>query len=66
MTLEDAVRLLMPAGELGDEVHEVILECKRKGLIRIESDGTLVLTESGRRATREKDKSKEGGNEKRT
>jgi hypothetical protein len=49
MTLEDAVRLLMPAGELGDEVHEVILECQRKGLIRIKEDGTLALTEDGRR-----------------
>lgn len=45
MTLEDAVRLLVPAGELGDAVHEVILKCQRDGLIRIEEDGTLVLTE---------------------
>jgi len=49
MRLEDAVRLLMPAGELGDEIHEVILKCQREGLIRIEEDGTLVLTEQGRR-----------------
>jgi len=50
MTLEDAVRLLMPAGELGDEVHAEILACAKKGLIRIEDDGTLVLTEEGKRA----------------
>lgn len=48
MTLEDAVRLLMPEGELGDEVHAVILECAQEGLIRIEEDGSLVLTEKGR------------------
>jgi hypothetical protein len=50
MTLEDAVRLLMPEGELGDEVHAAILECAEEGLIRIEEDGRLVLTEEGRRA----------------
>ena len=50
MTFEDAVRLLMPAGERGDDVHEVILECQREGLIRIKNDGSLVLTEEGRRA----------------
>jgi Mn-dependent DtxR family transcriptional regulator len=52
MTLDDAVRLLMPAGELGDEVHKVILECQRNGLIRIEKDGTLVLTEHGKRVAK--------------
>jgi hypothetical protein len=31
--------------ELGDEVHEVILECQREGMIRIEEDGTLVLSD---------------------
>jgi len=49
MPLEDAVRLLMPAGELGDEVHAEVLACAKKGLIRIEEDGTLVLTEDGKR-----------------
>jgi hypothetical protein len=49
MTLEEAVRLLMPSGELGDEVHAEILACAKKGLIRIEEDGTLVLTEDGKR-----------------
>jgi hypothetical protein len=50
MTLEDALRLLMPEGELGDEVHAQILACAKEGLIRIEEDGTLVLTEEGKRA----------------
>jgi hypothetical protein len=50
MTLEEAVRLLMPDGELGDEVHAEILACAKKGLIRIEEDGTLVLTQEGKRA----------------
>jgi hypothetical protein len=50
MTLEEAVRLLMPDGELGDEVHAEILTCAKKGLIRIEEDGTLVLTQEGKRA----------------
>jgi len=49
MTLEDAVRLLMPEGELGDEVHAEILACAKEGLIRIADDGTLVLTEDGKR-----------------
>jgi len=53
MKLEDAVRLLIPARELGDEVHEVILQCQREGLIRIEEDGTLALTEHGRRVVSE-------------
>jgi hypothetical protein len=48
MTLEDAVRLLIPEGELGDAVHAEILACAEKGLIRIKEDGTLVLTEDGR------------------
>ena len=48
MTLEDAVRLLIPEGELGDAVHAEILACAKKGLIRIKEDGTLVLTEDGR------------------
>lgn len=52
MTLEDAVRLLMPAGELGDEVHEVVLECQREGLIWIEDDGTIVLTEHGKKVAK--------------
>ena len=50
MTLEDALRLLIPEGELGDEVHAGILACAKEGLIRIEEDGTLVLTEEGKRA----------------
>jgi predicted RecA/RadA family phage recombinase len=50
MTLEDAVRLLIPEGELGDAVHEGILACAKQGLIRIKEDGTLVLTEDGRKA----------------
>jgi hypothetical protein len=50
MTLEEAVRLLMPDGELGDEVHAEILACAKKGLIRVEEDGTLVLTQEGKRA----------------
>ncbi len=50
MTLEDALRLLMPEGELGDAVHAEILACAKEGLIRIEEDGTLVLTEEGKRA----------------
>jgi hypothetical protein len=50
MTLEEAVRLLMPDGELGDEVHAEILACAKKGLIRIEEDGTLVLTQEGKGA----------------
>jgi hypothetical protein len=50
MTLEDAVRLLLPEGELGDEVHAEILACAKKGFIRIKEDGMLVLTEEGKRA----------------
>ncbi len=50
MTLEDAVRLLIPEGELGDEVHAEILACAKRGLISIKEDGTLVLTEDGRNA----------------
>ena len=53
MTLEDAMRLLMPAEELYDEVHEVILECQREGLLRIADDGMLVLTEHGRKVVDE-------------
>lgn len=50
MTLEVAVRLVIPGGELGDEVHAEILACAKKGLIRIKEDGTLVLTEEGKSA----------------
>jgi hypothetical protein len=49
MTLEDSLRLLMPEGELGDLVHAEILACAKNGLIRIAEDGTLVLTDEGRR-----------------
>jgi hypothetical protein len=36
-------------GELGDVVHAEILACAKNGLIRIAEDGTLVLTDEGRR-----------------
>jgi len=49
MTLEDSLRLLMPVGERGDVVHAEILACAKNGLIRIAEDGTLVLTDEGRR-----------------
>lgn len=48
MTFEDGLRLLMPEGALGDQVQAVILACAKAGLIRIEEDGRLVLTEKGR------------------
>lgn len=54
MTLEEALRLLMPEGELGDEVHAGIVACAKEGLIRIEEDGTLVLTEEGKRVAKER------------
>ena len=51
--VKDAVRLLIPARELADEVYEVILECQKERLIRIEEDGAIVLTHAGRRMVTE-------------
>jgi hypothetical protein len=45
LTFEEALRLFLPPGETGDEIHEMLLELRREGLTRIEEDWKLVFTE---------------------